>query len=72
MVEGEDVSDDKLTWRLKLHDGLAFTERGVPVRAQDCVPSILRASKRWPVVERLMSEHRRRTARGRRPASSSG
>jgi len=53
MVGGEEVSDDGLTWRLTLRDGLAFTD-GPPVRAADCVASILRAAKRAPIVERLM------------------
>ena len=54
MVAGDETSDDGLTWRMTLRDGLAFTD-GVPVRAQDCVASIQRAGKRAPTVQTLMS-----------------
>ena len=53
MVAGDETDDDGLTWRLTLRDGLAFHD-GVPVRAQDCVASILRTSKRVPTVQTLM------------------
>ncbi len=54
MVGGEEVSADGLTWKLTLREGLAFTD-GAPVRAADCVQSILRAARRTPVVESLLS-----------------
>ena len=53
MVAGERVEDDGLTWRLTLRDGLVFHD-DVPVRAQDCVASILRAGKRITTVQTLM------------------
>ena len=53
MVAGEQVEDDGLTWRLTLRDGLVFHDN-VPVRAQDCVASILRAGKRITTVQTLM------------------
>ncbi len=42
MAEGHTVSQDLLTWEIKLRKGLKFHD-GEPVRAQDCVASI----KRW-------------------------
>lgn len=45
MVAGHELSDDRLTWRFTLREGLLFHD-GEPVRAQDCVPSILRWAKR--------------------------
>ena len=53
MVGREQVEDDGLTWRLTLRDGLVFHD-DVPVRAQDCVASILRAGKRLTTVQTLM------------------
>ena len=53
MVAGEQVEDDGLTWRLTLRDGIVFHD-DVPVRAQDCVASILRAGKRINTVQTLM------------------
>ena len=54
MVAGDETDDDGLTLRMTLRDGLLFHD-GVPVRAQDCVASILRAGKRVPTVQSLMS-----------------
>jgi peptide/nickel transport system substrate-binding protein len=45
MAEGHEVSDDRLTWRFTLRDGLKFHD-GAPVRAVDCIASIARWSKR--------------------------
>jgi peptide/nickel transport system substrate-binding protein len=45
MCAGHEVSDDGRTWRFTLRDGLSFHD-GAPVRASDCVASILRWSKR--------------------------
>jgi peptide/nickel transport system substrate-binding protein len=42
MVEGWQISDDRLTWTFTLRPGLRFHD-GEPVRSQDCVPSI----RRW-------------------------
>ena len=36
MAEGHTVSDDKLTWRIRLREGLWFHD-GSPVRAADCI-----------------------------------
>ena len=44
-----------------LRDGLMFTD-GVPVRAQDCIPSILRSARRTPVVESLMARTKEMSA----------
>jgi peptide/nickel transport system substrate-binding protein len=53
MVAGDETEADGLTWRLTLRDGLVFHD-GVPVRAQDCVASILRTAKRVPTVQTLI------------------
>jgi len=47
MAEGHSVSDDKLTWRIKLREGLFFHD-GTSVRATDCIASIQRWSVRDP------------------------
>ncbi len=54
MVGADEVSADGLTWKLMLREGLKFTD-GAPVRAQDCIPSIMRAARRTPIVESLMA-----------------
>jgi peptide/nickel transport system substrate-binding protein len=53
MVGTDTVSEDGLTWTLTLRDGLVFHD-GVPVKASDCIPSILRSAKRTPVVDSLV------------------
>jgi peptide/nickel transport system substrate-binding protein len=45
MAEGHEVSADGLTWRIRLRPGLLFHD-GEPVRARDCVASLLRWSQR--------------------------
>jgi peptide/nickel transport system substrate-binding protein len=45
MAEGHQVSDDRLTWTIRLRDGLRFHD-GEPVRAVDCAASLSRWSKR--------------------------
>jgi peptide/nickel transport system substrate-binding protein len=45
MCAGHEVSDDGLTWRFTLRDGLLFHD-GEPVRSSDCIASIARWSKR--------------------------
>ena len=42
MAEGHSVSEDGLTWRIRLREGLRFHD-GAPVLARDCVASI----RRW-------------------------
>jgi peptide/nickel transport system substrate-binding protein len=39
MAEGYTVSDDKLTYTIKLREGLVWSD-GAPVTAEDCVASI--------------------------------
>ncbi len=48
MLQGWQVSDDRLTWTFTLRDGLAFSD-GQAVTADDCVASI----KRWATKEAL-------------------
>ncbi|WP_137125786.1 ABC transporter substrate-binding protein [Roseomonas sp. HF4] len=45
MAEGHTVSDDGLTWLIRLREGLRFHD-GEPVRARDCAASLARWSKR--------------------------
>ncbi|MFM7417360.1 MAG: ABC transporter substrate-binding protein, partial [Alphaproteobacteria bacterium] len=45
MAEGHTVSDNGLTWNIRLREGLRFHD-GEPVRAQDCAASLARWSKR--------------------------
>jgi peptide/nickel transport system substrate-binding protein len=45
MAEGHDVSNDQRTWTIRLRQGLKFHD-GEPVRARDCVASLIRWSKR--------------------------
>jgi peptide/nickel transport system substrate-binding protein len=45
MCAGHELSDDALTWRFALREGLTFHD-GEPVRSADCVASITRWSKR--------------------------
>jgi peptide/nickel transport system substrate-binding protein len=48
MVEGHELSEDRLTWRFSLRDGLLFHD-GEPVRARDAVASIGRWAQRAPL-----------------------
>ncbi len=48
MVEAEEVSQDGLTWNFRLRPGLKFHD-GEPVRAKDCVASLIRWSARDPM-----------------------
>src|ERR1019366_6808548 len=43
--EGHEVSDDGRVWKIRLRSGLLFHD-GEPVRASDCVASLIRWSKR--------------------------
>ena len=54
MAAGHEVSADRLTWRFTLRDGLLFHD-GEPVRAQDCVPSILRWAKRRGLGQAMLA-----------------
>jgi peptide/nickel transport system substrate-binding protein len=49
MVEGHELSENKLTWRFSLREGLRF-HNGEPVRARDAVASIGRWSQRAPLA----------------------
>jgi peptide/nickel transport system substrate-binding protein len=53
MVDKWTASDDKLTWRFTLRDGLKWHD-GQPVRAADCVASVERWGKRDPFGQKLM------------------
>src|ERR1700746_1752943 len=52
MVEGHAIENDGWQWDLKLRDGLKFHD-GSPVRAQDCVATIVRWAKRYPMGQAL-------------------
>src|SRR3954453_21506813 len=54
MAEGHTVSDNKLTWRIRLREGLFFHD-GSPVRATDCIASIERWTVRDPFGQLLAS-----------------
>src|SRR5271155_3540935 len=53
MVDHWTTSDDQLTWKFTLRDGLKWHD-GQPVRAADCVASIGRWGKRDPFGQKLM------------------
>jgi peptide/nickel transport system substrate-binding protein len=53
MVEGHAIENDGLQWDLLLRDGLTFHD-GSPVRALDCVATITRGAKRYPMGQALM------------------
>ena len=55
MLAGVTTSDDKLTWRLALRDGLMFHD-GEPVRAQDCIASLARWMRRDGMGQRIASQ----------------
>ena len=52
MAEGYILSNDGLTYLIKLRDGLLF-HNGEPVRAQDCAPSLARWAKRETIGQTL-------------------
>src|SRR6202049_1073922 len=52
MVDKWTVSDDQLTWKFTLRDGLKWHD-GQPVRAADCVASVERWGKRDPFGQKL-------------------
>src|SRR6478752_5695286 len=53
MAESWSVSDDKLTYKFVLRDGLKFHD-GAPVTAEDCVASIKRWGARDAMGQKLM------------------
>ncbi|MFC0410423.1 ABC transporter substrate-binding protein [Roseomonas elaeocarpi] len=53
MVQGHEISDDRLRWRFTLREGLLFHD-GEPVRAADCVASIKRWARRRPLGQTLL------------------
>ncbi len=55
MVEADEVSADGLTWKMKLREGLFFTD-GEKVLPRDCIASIQRWGKRDGFGQRLMSQ----------------
>ena len=55
MLAGDEVSPDGLSWRLKLRDGLAFTD-GTPVRAADCIASLMRFARRDGFGQRMLEQ----------------
>lgn len=52
MAEGHEVSEDGLTWRIRLREGLRFHD-GTPVRSADVVASLRRWMARDPMGQRL-------------------
>ncbi|RKK04107.1 ABC transporter substrate-binding protein [Pseudoroseomonas wenyumeiae] len=54
MVAGHELSDDRLTWRFTLRDGLMFHD-GEKVRAIDCITSIQRWARRRPLGQTLLA-----------------
>src|SRR5690348_5490654 len=53
MVDSWTVSDDKLTYKFTLRDGLKWHD-GQPVRAADCIASIERWGKRDTLGQKLL------------------
>jgi peptide/nickel transport system substrate-binding protein len=54
MVEGHSVEDGAKQWDLTLRDGLKFHD-GAPVLARDCIATIRRWAKRYPIGQALMA-----------------
>jgi peptide/nickel transport system substrate-binding protein len=52
MVEGHEVTDNGLTWTMKLREGLNFHD-GERVLARDCVASVKRWMKRDPIGQTI-------------------
>ena len=55
MVQGHEILDDGNTWRFTLREGLAFHD-GTPVRAPDCIASVMRWAKRRGFGQRLLAQ----------------
>jgi peptide/nickel transport system substrate-binding protein len=54
MVEGDTTENDGKQWDLSLRDGLKFHD-GSPVLARDCIATISRWAKRYPMGQALMA-----------------
>ena len=54
MVEGHTIENGGLQWDLSLRQGLKFHD-GSPVLARDCVATVMRWAKRYPMGEALMT-----------------
>src|SRR5438105_4982576 len=54
MVQGHTVAEDGKEWTLTLRDGVKFHD-GSPVLARDCVASIQRVAKRYPMSGALLA-----------------
>jgi len=54
MVEADKIENDGKQWDLSLRDGLKFHD-GSPVLAQDCVTTIKRWAKRYPLGQALIA-----------------
>jgi peptide/nickel transport system substrate-binding protein len=54
MVEGHTIENGGLQWDLLLRQGLKFHD-GSPVLARDCVATVMRWAKRYPMGEALMT-----------------
>src|ERR1700736_1165575 len=61
MVEGHTTANDGKQWDLTLRDGLKFHD-GAPVLARDCVATIMRWVKRYPMGQALMARTEELTA----------
>lgn len=57
MLEGWQVSPDRMTYTFRLRDGLVWTD-GAPVTAEDCVASLERWAKREPFGAQLIDATR--------------
>jgi peptide/nickel transport system substrate-binding protein len=55
MLEGWEVSSDRLTYSFTLRDGLEWSD-GTPVTSEDCIASIERWAKREPFGSAMMDE----------------
>ncbi|WP_165943215.1 ABC transporter substrate-binding protein [Roseicella aquatilis] len=60
MLEGWEVSPDRLTWTFTLREGLEWQD-GTPVTAEDCLASIRRWSKREALGGQMMEAVREAT-----------
>lgn len=57
MLEGWQVSDDRMTWTFRLREGLEWHD-GTPVTAEDCVASLRRWAQRDGLGRQLMAAAR--------------
>lgn len=61
MALGHELSDDRLTWRFTLREGLVFHD-GEPVRPIDCIASLQRWARRRPLGQTLLARAASMTA----------